>query len=116
MRAAWTDDEFQVCFHSDHLFLKSSLSTMAWMSDFTPYPSVRHDRGWLRFRAVAEADRSAGGVDDELLHEVAGNLALVGEQQALQFTDVGEMAAIGQGTGRVYRAGWNWNACPFLPM
>ena len=54
-------------------------------------------------RPVAEPDRRAGGVDDQLADEVAGDLPLVLQQQPLQLADVAELPAVGQVAGRVDR-------------
>src|SRR5712671_3113574 len=50
----------------------------------------------LDLRSVTETDRRAGGIDGELSRQIAGDLFLVPEQEALEFADIAERAAIGQ--------------------
>src|SRR5579863_1247787 len=54
-------------------------------------------------RSVAEAYRSAGGVDHQLADEVARDLTLVMQQQALHVPYVVEVASVGQNAGGIYR-------------
>src|SRR5262245_48928105 len=55
------------------------------------------DRG-----AVAETNRRAGGVNGELPREVARELGLVGEEQAFEFADILERAAIREHPARIH--------------
>src|SRR5579871_6304327 len=55
------------------------------------------------FRSVAESYRSAGRVDHQLADEVARDLTLVLQQQALHVPHVVEGTPVGQNAGGVYR-------------
>ena len=54
-------------------------------------------------RSVSETHRRARGVGDKLSDEVAGDLALILKQQAIEIPHIAEFAPIGQHAGGIYR-------------
>ena len=62
--------------------------------------STRIEHG-LDFRAICEAHGRAGGVEDEVVKEVAGELARVGRDETFHVVDVAEGLAAGEFTGGI---------------
>src|ERR1019366_4028212 len=62
---------------------------------------------------IGEADWCAGGIDRQLLGQVAGELLFVGEQELFELADVAELPAVGE-----FAAGVHWQPVvkgEFLP-
>jgi hypothetical protein len=55
----------------------------------------------LNFRAIHEAHGRAGGVQDEVVKQIAGELAWVGGEEAFDVVDVVEGVAAGEFAGGI---------------